>query len=139
MQMQLSKPVVKRQAKLLSDFLQQDGIPIKHSRALEAMARCHGFRDWRTAEASLPDTAGSASAPETRPIESIGAVAPRNSRADDAREIFVPELARILANQIHVLDRVIVNFSCASAGPPPADRSLGNIQTVEAESLPERD
>ena len=36
------------------------------------------------------------------------------SRAEAALRIFAPELARILAQQIHILDRSITNFICAS-------------------------
>jgi hypothetical protein len=36
------------------------------------------------------------------------------SRAEAALRIFAPELARILARQIHILDRSIANFICAS-------------------------
>jgi len=44
------------------------------------------------------------------------------SRALTALGIFAPELARILAQQIHIFDRAIVNFICASAGnPQPTD------------------
>jgi hypothetical protein len=42
--------------------------------------------------------------------------------AEAARGIFSPELARILAQQIHILDRAIANFICASVGnPQPTD------------------
>jgi len=39
---------------------------------------------------------------------------PSPSRAAAAREILSPELARVLAQQIHILDRAMVNFVCAS-------------------------
>jgi hypothetical protein len=44
------------------------------------------------------------------------------SRAEAARKLFAPELARILVQQIHIFDRTIANFICASAGhPQPTD------------------
>lgn len=44
----------KAQAKRLRAYLSEQDIDINHSRALEAVARVHGFRDWNTAAASLP-------------------------------------------------------------------------------------
>jgi hypothetical protein len=123
MKANLSKASVKRQAKLLAQFLQEDGIPIQHSRALEAMARCHGFRDWRTADAALPDDATEATAPVVQhPTDSDSMIVPEASRTEAALVLFSPELARIVARQIHMLDRAIANFVCASVGhPPPSD------------------
>ncbi|MDH6167120.1 hypothetical protein M2282_002269 [Variovorax boronicumulans] len=41
---------------------------------------------------------------------------------DTALALFVPELARLLARQVYVLDRAVANFICSSAGqPPPSD------------------
>ena len=41
-----------------------------------------------------------------------------DNRSDVALGVFAPELARILAQQIHVLDRAMANFICSSAGQP---------------------
>lgn len=41
-----------------------------------------------------------------------------HSAADTALVLFAPELARLLARQIYVLDRAVVNFICSSAGQP---------------------
>jgi hypothetical protein len=60
--------------------------------------------------------------PPATAIDSAAMTAAQASRALAALGIFAPELARILAQQIHIFDRAIVNFICASAGnPPPTD------------------
>jgi hypothetical protein len=41
-----------------------------------------------------------------------------HSPADTALVLFAPELARLLARQIYVLDRAVVNFICSSIGQP---------------------
>jgi len=51
---QISQGDIKRQAKILAKFLGEEGVQLGHSKALEALARCYGYRDWRTAQASLP-------------------------------------------------------------------------------------
>ncbi|MDR3415278.1 MAG: glyoxalase superfamily protein [Nevskia sp.] len=52
----LSQAAVKQQAKLVAQFFfEQDGIKMPHSKALEAMSRAHGYRNWQTAQADLPE------------------------------------------------------------------------------------
>ena len=46
-------PDVKAQARRLRSDLADRGIAISHSRALEIIARQHGFRDWNTLAAKL--------------------------------------------------------------------------------------
>ena len=52
-------------------------------------------------------------------------------QAESALAIFSPELARILAHQIHALDRAVVNFGCSSAGQPlpPESRTVFRPRT----------
>ena len=45
----MSNATFKLQAKHLRTYLSEQGIDINHSRALEAVARSHGFKDWNTA------------------------------------------------------------------------------------------
>ena len=45
----------KAEARLLRDERSRNGTPITHSAALEEIARRHGYRDWNTARAALPD------------------------------------------------------------------------------------
>jgi hypothetical protein len=60
--------------------------------------------------------------PPAQATDSAIMTAEQASRAEAALGFFAPELARILAQQIHIFDRAIVNFVCASAGnPQPTD------------------
>lgn len=49
---------LKAEARSLREERAQAGQPITHSEALEAVARAHGYRDWNTARAMLPDRLG---------------------------------------------------------------------------------
>jgi len=55
MLLHLSRAALKRQAKLLAKFFAAEGVELKHSRCLEAIAQSHGYRNWRTAQALLPE------------------------------------------------------------------------------------
>ena len=46
---------LKSEAKALREERVRDGAPINHGQALEEVARRHGYRDWNTASATLPD------------------------------------------------------------------------------------
>lgn len=46
---------LKSEAKSLREERAAAGSPIGHSAALEAVARRHGYRDWNTAHAALPE------------------------------------------------------------------------------------
>jgi len=46
---------LKSEAKALREEHARDGTPINHGQALEAVARRHGYRDWNTASATLPE------------------------------------------------------------------------------------
>ena len=46
---------LKSEAKALRVERSGTGEAVSHAQALEAVARAHGFRDWNTARASLPD------------------------------------------------------------------------------------
>ena len=46
---------VKQQAHILRQDLSADGHPLSHSRALECLAKMHGFKDWNTFRAQLPE------------------------------------------------------------------------------------
>ena len=46
---------LKSEAKALREEHARDGTPINHGQALEAVARRHGYRDWNTASAALPE------------------------------------------------------------------------------------
>ena len=50
-----SAQTLKAEAKALRAEHEQFGHIISHSAALETVARAHGFRDWNTARAALPD------------------------------------------------------------------------------------
>jgi hypothetical protein len=50
-----SAQTLKSEAKTLREDRARAGTPITHSEALEAVARSHGYRDWNTARAALPD------------------------------------------------------------------------------------
>lgn len=50
-----SARTLKAEAKSLRADRADAGRPITHSAALEEVARAHGFRDWNTARAALPD------------------------------------------------------------------------------------
>lgn len=50
-----SAQTLKSEAKALRDQRAEAGEPITHGAALEQVARAHGFRDWNTARAALPD------------------------------------------------------------------------------------
>ncbi|MGN6685843.1 MAG: glyoxalase superfamily protein [Devosia sp.] len=46
---------LKSEAKALRDERARDGAPLNHGQALEEIARRHGYRDWNTASATLPE------------------------------------------------------------------------------------
>ena len=46
---------LKSEAKSLRDERARNGTPLTHSAALEEIARLHGYRDWNTASATLPE------------------------------------------------------------------------------------
>ncbi|PXA98737.1 hypothetical protein DMC47_07135 [Nostoc sp. 3335mG] len=51
----LSAQTLKAEAKALREERARTGQPLTHGAALEAVARNHGYRDWNTARAALPD------------------------------------------------------------------------------------
>ena len=46
---------LKSEAKVLRQERARAGTPLGHSQALEEVARSHGYRDWNTASAALPE------------------------------------------------------------------------------------
>lgn len=46
---------LKSEAKAVREELALAGTPVTHSQALEAVAKKHGYRDWNTASAALPE------------------------------------------------------------------------------------
>lgn len=50
-----SAQTLKSEAKSLREERAKAGETLSHGAALEAVARSHGFRDWNTARAALPD------------------------------------------------------------------------------------
>jgi hypothetical protein len=50
-----STTALKAEARALREERDRTGAPITHSAALEEVARRHGYRDWNTAHAALPD------------------------------------------------------------------------------------
>src|SRR5690606_21885160 len=48
---------LKAEARVLREERQRAGTPIAHGAALEEVARRHGYRDWNTAHAALPERA----------------------------------------------------------------------------------
>jgi len=50
-----SVQTLKAEARALREDRDRSGNPLTHSAALEAVAHAHGFRDWNTARAALPD------------------------------------------------------------------------------------
>ena len=46
---------LKSEAKALREDRARDGAPINHGQALEEISRRHGYRDWNTASATLPE------------------------------------------------------------------------------------
>lgn len=46
---------LKSEAKALREERARDGAPLNHGHALEEIARRHGYRDWNTASATLPE------------------------------------------------------------------------------------
>ena len=52
-----SARTLKSEAKALRESRARAGLAMTHGAALEAVARAHGFRDWNTARATLPDHA----------------------------------------------------------------------------------
>jgi hypothetical protein len=50
---------LKAEARALREDRAKAGTPITHSAALEDVARAHGYRDWNTAAASLPERVAS--------------------------------------------------------------------------------
>jgi hypothetical protein len=51
----LSIQTLKSEAKALRETRAEAGQALAHGAALEQIARAHGYRDWNTARASLPD------------------------------------------------------------------------------------
>ncbi|HWA18578.1 MAG TPA: glyoxalase superfamily protein [Devosia sp.] len=51
----ISTQTLKAEARSLREERALAGTPIGHSEALEEIARRHGYRDWNTASAALPD------------------------------------------------------------------------------------
>ncbi|MEC9347616.1 MAG: glyoxalase superfamily protein [Pseudomonadota bacterium] len=49
------RPELKRQATRLRETLRAQGQNVSHAKALEAVARQHGYRDWNTASALAPE------------------------------------------------------------------------------------
>lgn len=50
-----SAQTLKSEAKALREERARAGIALSHGAALEAVAKAHGFRDWNTARAMLPE------------------------------------------------------------------------------------
>lgn len=50
-----SAQTLKAEARTLREEHARAGTPLSHGAALEAVARSHGYRDWNTARASVPD------------------------------------------------------------------------------------
>lgn len=50
-----SAQTLKSEAKMLREQRATSGQAMTHSEALEEVARAHGYRDWNTARAALPD------------------------------------------------------------------------------------
>jgi hypothetical protein len=50
-----SAQTLKSEARLLREEREKAGASLSHGAALEEVARAHGFRDWNTARAMLPD------------------------------------------------------------------------------------
>src|SRR5215217_1736304 len=50
-----SAQTLKSEAKNLREDRAKSGQPLTHGAALEEVARAHGYRDWNTARAALPD------------------------------------------------------------------------------------
>ena len=50
-----SAQTLKSEAKSLREERAKSGETLSHGAALEAVAKAHGFRDWNTARAALPD------------------------------------------------------------------------------------
>ena len=50
-----SAQTLKSEAKALREARSRAGEPLSHGAALEAVAKSHGYRDWNTARAALPD------------------------------------------------------------------------------------
>ena len=46
---------LKSEAKALREERARDGAPLNHGQALEEVSRRHGYRDWNTASAALPE------------------------------------------------------------------------------------
>lgn len=51
----ISAQTLKSEAKALRDERARQGEPLTQGAALEAVAQAHGYRDWNTARAMLPD------------------------------------------------------------------------------------
>lgn len=54
---------LKAQASRLEEYLRAGGVQIKHTNALEAVARMHGAKDWQTLAATVGDAYSDQSAP----------------------------------------------------------------------------
>ena len=50
-----SVSTLKSEARALREVRAKAGTPIGHSAALEEVARQHGYRDWNTAAAAMPE------------------------------------------------------------------------------------
>jgi hypothetical protein len=55
-QIELTQAVLKRQAKILREHLKRHGKEVSHSQSLEAASAMHGFRNWQTARALVPES-----------------------------------------------------------------------------------
>jgi len=55
---QISSRTLKAEARVLRETHAAAGRPLSQSKALENVARSHGFRDWNTAVAALPERIG---------------------------------------------------------------------------------
>tara|TARA_R110002020_G_scaffold18686_2_gene64823 strand:+ start:1121 stop:1561 length:441 start_codon:yes stop_codon:yes gene_type:complete len=51
----ISAQTLKSEARALRDSRAAAGTPLTQAQALEQVARAHGYRDWNTARAALPD------------------------------------------------------------------------------------
>ena len=54
----MSPETLKAEARVLREERAHAGTAISHSEALELTAKAHGYRDWNTAVAALPDRVG---------------------------------------------------------------------------------
>ncbi len=113
---------LKKQAKNLQrhlpEFIQEHQSNPPLAACQELIAKSYGYPSWHIAVTKLNQLHENQSA-----IDSPRDIEAPDARVDAALQFFAPELARILAQQIHIFDRATVNFSCASAknGVQPND------------------